>query len=140
MVSLGSSSSVEKCDDTVYFVERIVSVHSAIDERNLAWCKYLNLRHSSVNKLSSRYLFAVSHVDVSFSLISDVDFRHALCLSSVVADESQRILHDSGTKVELIYDTQKYINDDKVSLGYTIAASVGKISLMFKEARVSNFR
>ena len=39
--------------DTVYFRENIINQHTRLDCRNLAYVKYLNLRHSSVANIEA---------------------------------------------------------------------------------------
>ena len=44
--SFGVKTSVEVGDETIYFTENLVTNHARFNERNLVYCKYINLRHS----------------------------------------------------------------------------------------------
>ena len=55
-VSFGVKTSVELEDETIYFVENLVSDHTRFNEKNLVYCKYINLRHSSISSVELEFL------------------------------------------------------------------------------------
>ena len=57
--SFGVKTSVEFGDETIYFTENLVSYHARFNERNLVYCKYINLRHSSISSVELEFLFSL---------------------------------------------------------------------------------
>ena len=88
MASLGSVSSFEIGDNTVYFKENIICTHSRLDHRNIACVKYLNLRHSSITDIEMRFLLLLQHFDIAFSGIKNINLLKNTYLKKVVADKS----------------------------------------------------
>ena len=53
MASVGSLSSIEIGDNTVYFKDNIVNTHIRINSHNLSRVKYLNLRNSTISDIET---------------------------------------------------------------------------------------
>ena len=72
--SMGSTTSIEINDNTVFFKENLINIFNIIETKNLMYCRYLNLRHSSISGLDTTYLLLLEYIDISFSKINFVDF------------------------------------------------------------------
>ena len=57
--SFGVKTSVELGDETIYFAVNLVSDHARFNERNLVYCNYINLRHSSVSSIELEFLLSL---------------------------------------------------------------------------------
>ena len=57
--SFGVKTSVEFGDETIYLVENLVSDHTRFNEKNLVYCKYINLRYSSVSSIELESLLSL---------------------------------------------------------------------------------
>ena len=71
--SFGVATSVEVDDETIYFAENLVSDHTRFNGRNLVYCKYLNLRHSSISFVELKFLLSMVYIDIAFSAIESID-------------------------------------------------------------------
>ena len=102
---MGTCNFIEIDDDLLYFVENIVSQHRKFDGKNMVFCKYLNLRHSSIDQLNAEYLILLEYVDIAFSNVKNVDLFDCFYLKNIVVDKSQKVTVNNNVIVEEIYDT-----------------------------------
>ena len=64
-VSFGTAITVELDDQDIRFTEATVKDVQKFDARNLAFCKYLNIRNSSFNEIEAEYLNSLLLIDIS---------------------------------------------------------------------------
>ena len=102
---MGTANNVIIGDDAFHFNENIFSNFAEINEKNLLHCKYLNLRHSTVKFLNTEYLLFVNYIDISFSLIDQIDLNKCDSLDIIAIDMHQLVQNANKTKVEILYDT-----------------------------------
>ena len=79
-VSLGSAKNFIMQDITDFFKENIVNTHTRLDCRNLAFVKYLNLRHSSVADIDTSFLLLLKLIDIAFSNIKKIELFQNILL------------------------------------------------------------
>ena len=59
-ISYGDGCIIEVYNNmTITFVHNVLKAALNIDERNMCFCKYLNLSFSSINQLETKYLSAL---------------------------------------------------------------------------------
>ena len=80
----------------------MITEYDSLDERNLKFCKRLNLRNSSINKINATHFHYLELIDISYSKIQHADFRSCKSLQKVITDVSQEVLVCDG--VDLVVD------------------------------------
>ena len=58
-VSLGVTNVREFQDKTFNFIENIISEHNSFYGKNLVYCKYLSIRHSSISLIDLKFLISL---------------------------------------------------------------------------------
>ena len=137
---MGTSNFFEVDDDLLYFVDSIVSQHRKFDGKNLAFCKYLNLRHSSIDQLNAEYLILLEYVDIAFSNVKNVDLFDCLYLKNIVVDKSQKVVIEHNVVIEEIYDTTDLFNKELVSLGINVESTLDDQKLSFAENIITGYK
>ena len=84
--SFGVKMSVEVEDETIYFAENLVTNYTRLNERNLVYCKYINLRHSSISSVELEFLLSLQYIDIAFSAIRSIDLLSCSSLHKVIDD------------------------------------------------------
>ena len=87
-VSVGSANIVDINNFIIHFNDNIVSKYKSVDCRNLAFCKFLNLRHASITDIETRSLLLLEYVDIAFSCIEFIDLFLNIYMQKVTADQS----------------------------------------------------
>ena len=81
----------------------------------------------------------IEYIDIAFSQIKSIDLFDCDHLERVVTDKSQRIEADISVAVEYIYDTSRFVDQEKVSLGASLKGNLGELQLKFDENIVSDY-
>ena len=68
-VSMGSANNFNMQDIIDFFKEHIISTHTRLDFRNLAFVRYLNLRNSTIADVDTSFLLLLYLIDIAFSNI-----------------------------------------------------------------------
>ena len=74
-ISLGLAHQVELGTSTIDFKSGTITCFDFFDERNLKYCKHLNLRNSSINRINVAYFHYLLLIDIAYSQINTSDFR-----------------------------------------------------------------
>ena len=76
-------------DRELFFEENTITGYRQFDEFSLRFCRYLNLRCSSVDTLLGQYFSNLIFIDISFSQIKGIDLNQYTQLQKVVIDYTQ---------------------------------------------------
>ena len=82
-MSLGTKNNVVIGDRTMYFDN---NAYIKFDGRNLYYCQFLNMRHSSFRELEVKYLISLKYIDIAFSALKSIDLRACQQLSMITKD------------------------------------------------------
>ena len=69
----------------------------------------------------------LEYVDIAFSKIKSIILFEYVHLERVTADKSQKIEVDISVTVEYIYDTSRFVDQEKVSLGRSLECKLGEL-------------
>ena len=138
-VSMGATNNYDLLNDFIFFKENIVAQHSKLDQRNLIFVKFLNLRHSSITNVNTSYFILLALIDIAFSNIQSIDLFENTCLKKILADKSQQITKEVSVAIEYIYDTSCFVDSEMVSLGTAVESNLGNSSLKFDENTIIDY-
>ena len=127
-ISLGLAHQVELGESIIDFKSGTITCFDSFDERNLKFCKHLNIRNSSINRINAAYFNYLLLIDIAYSQITNADFRDCMSLQKIIIDESQKVkvnkdvicIKDnikSVNALQNIYETIRYYENEKVSMG-----------------------
>ena len=117
----------------MYFDNNIII---KLDCRNLYYCRYLNLRHSSYTDIQIELLVSLVCIDISFSLLNNCDFCGCIILEQVVIDNQQRVKVNDSVNVQKILCIRAFEGMETVSLGTAQNIKVGENDIEFAENMV----